>query len=137
MQRHRSTGHRPHPGVASRGRNCCAACWIDESTAPGTARVTASFRITHLFQPLAGRQIDLICIRSIFGRRHVYFHRDDGHLWAVPLAWTDLAPPDSFPEIALGQSLFRPDDPLRLASVIEHLGGPTVGEAGSRGEGHV
>jgi hypothetical protein len=99
--------------------------------------VATSFRITHPFHPLAGRDIDLVCIRSTFGRRHVYFHQDDGRLWAVALAWTDLAPPDCFREIARGRSLFRPDDLLRLASVIEHLGGPAKGETGSREVGHV
>ena len=101
----------------------CVEFWIDVSIAPGTERVTSTFRITHPFHPLFDREIELVCTRSVFGRRHVYFHKGDERLWTVPRAWTDLAPPDCFREMARGRSLFRPHDLLRLASLIEGYGG--------------
>ena len=98
--------------------------------------MTTTFRITHPFHPLFEREFELVCIQSIFGRRRVYFHQDGERLWTVPLAWTDLAPPDCFREMAQGRSLFRPDDLLRLASLIEGLRGRPEGEAGVLGEPH-
>ncbi len=129
--------HRPAAGLPYPGRNSCSGSSINASIAPGTERVTASFRITHPFHPLFDREIELICTRSVFGRRRVYFYQDDGRLHTVDLAWTDLAPADTFREMAGGRSLFRPEDLVRLALLLEGLRGGTEGGDGPRGHHHV
>ena len=80
-----------------------------------------SFRVTHPFHPLCGREFPLVCRRPIFGRCHVYLHDVRGRLQAIPVEWTDLAGPDVFVEVSAGRSAFRPDDLLRLADLVESL----------------
>jgi hypothetical protein len=85
--------------------------------------VPATFRITHPFHPLTGQDLELITRRSIFGRDRIYYYDAERRLRCVPIAWTSLAPPDSFVEASAGRALFRPADLLGLVQEIEGLTG--------------
>jgi hypothetical protein len=51
----------------------------------------------------------------------VYFHDEKGQLCRIPASWTDVEPVDPFKMISSGRSLFRSQDLLSLAQIIEEL----------------
>jgi hypothetical protein len=68
-----------------------------------------------------GREFELVEYRTAWGEDKVFFVGDDGSVKACPATWTDILPADPFAVISAGKSLFRVNDLLRLASLIEHL----------------
>jgi hypothetical protein len=54
----------------------------------------------------------------------VFFLLGDGTLTSVPTEWTDMAEPDVFVAAAAGRSIFRPEDLLALAELIDGLRPP-------------
>lgn len=59
--------------------------------------------------------------RHNWGEDRVYFHDDKGRWTSVPATWTTAAPADPFVAVAAGRSLFRYEDLLRLAELVERL----------------
>ena len=80
-----------------------------------------TFRITHPFHPLCGREFTLVTFRLNWGEQRVYFHDDTGRLIGLPAQWTDVFPADPFVAISAGRSPFRTQDLLELARLLEVL----------------
>ena len=51
----------------------------------------------------------------------VFFFGDDGQLRSLPAGWTDVDLPDPFVALAAGRSLFRIEDLVALATLIDGL----------------
>jgi hypothetical protein len=92
-------------------------------------------RITHLFHPLAGRQ--LACVGERYNRsgKRLLLRVDDGAVCSVPPQWTDLVAPD--PEVVMGQGRahFRVQDLLELANLVTRLSGEKGCSASTRCKG--
>lgn len=46
----------------------------------------------------------------------------DDRVCSLPASWTDVEAPDAFVVLAAGRSLFRPEDLVALADLVEGLG---------------
>jgi hypothetical protein len=77
-----------------------------------------TFRVTHVFHPLYGREFTLVDQYTAWGEDRVYFHDDTGRLRHFPTAWTSVAPQDAFTAISAGRSYFRIEDLLQLVTLI-------------------
>jgi Family of unknown function (DUF5372) len=51
----------------------------------------------------------------------VFFFGDDGELRSLPAGWTDVDPADPFVAVAAGRSMFRMEDLVALASLLDGL----------------
>ena len=78
-------------------------------------------RVTHPFHPLAGREFRLAMRKHTWGERRVFVFDEEGQLFSFPAGWTDADPPDPFVAVSAGRSLFRVEDLLELAALIERL----------------
>ena len=79
--------------------------------------------MVHPFHPLAGRELELVGYGQAWGEDRVFYRIPAGdHVATMPLSWTDLAPPDVFVSISAGRALFRPEDLLQLAALLDQLG---------------
>ena len=83
-----------------------------------------TFRFTHPFHPLRGRQFEIVDHRASWGDDWIYFHDDDGRLISVRASWTDAVDPDPFVVAAQGRALLHVDDLVRLAALMAGLGSP-------------
>ena len=95
--------------------------WRTRSTTVNTAGTGETFRITHPYHPLYGREYKLITYCHGWGSHRVYFHDDAGRLRKIPACWTDVVAEDPFVVVAAGRSAFRVADLLTLADLIEVL----------------
>ena len=79
--------------------------------------------MTHPFHPLSGQVLDVVDRRRFEAdRERLCVEGTPGrHEW-VPVAWTNLGPPDPWLDIAAGRCLFRVEDLLRLADLIARVG---------------
>jgi hypothetical protein len=77
--------------------------------------------VTHPFHPWFGREFPLVTYRQNWGEHRVYFHDDQERLISLPAAWTSVWPPDPVVALSAGRSLFRADDLLELATLLEWL----------------
>jgi hypothetical protein len=77
--------------------------------------------VTHPFHPLAGRDFDLVVRKNYWAEDRVFFFGDDGQLGSLPAGWTDIDPADPFVVVAAGRSLFRVEDLVALASLLDGL----------------
>jgi hypothetical protein len=64
-----------------------------------------------------------VTYRHNWGENRVYFYNEHGRLVAIPVDWTSLALPDPFGLVSGGRSLFRFEDLLELAHL---LNGPAL-----------
>ncbi len=78
-------------------------------------------RVTHPFHPLAGQEFDLVVRKNNWAEDRVFFFVEDSQICSVPAGWTDVDPGDPFVVVAAGRSVFRVDDLVSLASLIEGL----------------
>ena len=79
--------------------------------------------MVHPFHPLAGRELELVGYGQAWGEDRVFYRTPAGdHVATMPASWTDLAPADAFVSIAAGRSLFRPEDLLQLATLLDRFG---------------
>jgi hypothetical protein len=97
------------------------ALWSTRSTTPNTVGTRDTFRVTHPYHPLFGREYQLVTSCHGFGSHRVYFHDDTGRLRKIPACWTDVIAVDPFVVVAAGRSAFRVADLLTLADLIEVL----------------
>ena len=95
--------------------------FLEYSNALGSDAEKGSFRVTHPFHPLCGRQYVLVTYRRNWGMDRVYFHNEAGTLCSLPAAWTSVAPPDPVVALGQGRSLFRVEDLLVLSRLIQGL----------------
>ena len=47
-------------------------------------------RVTHPFHPLAGRDFEFVAYRQNWGQDRVHLHDENGQLFSLPAAWTDV-----------------------------------------------
>ena len=80
-----------------------------------------TFRVTHPYHPLFGREYKLVTYCHGWGSHRVYFHDDAGRLRKIPACSTDVVADDPFVVVAAGRSAFRVADLLSLADLIEVL----------------
>jgi Family of unknown function (DUF5372) len=95
--------------------------WRTRSTTANAAGTGETFRVTHPYHPLFGREYKLITYCHGWGSHRVYFHDDAGKLRKIPGCWTDVVADDPFVVVAAGRSAFRVADLLTLADLIEVL----------------
>lgn len=78
-------------------------------------------RVTHRFHPLFGRDYEFVVHRHNWGEDRVHLHDENGQLFSLPAAWTDVAPVDPFVVLADGRCPFTTADLLALADLIHRL----------------
>ena len=57
------------------------------STTPGSDLGRRTFKITHPFHPLNGKELELVTDRHNWGEDRVYFYADQDDLVSVPARW--------------------------------------------------
>jgi hypothetical protein len=77
--------------------------------------------VTHPFHPLFGREFELLEYRKNWGEDRVYFHDEGGQVQSILASCTDAGGADPFVEISAGRSLFRYEDLVQLAILLERL----------------
>jgi hypothetical protein len=90
----------------------------EQSTTHDLIGGTQSFRVTHPFHPLHGREFALVDRRHTWGEDRVYFLDETGTLRRLPAGWTSVAAPSAFEVMSAGRSHFRVEDLLRLVALI-------------------
>jgi hypothetical protein len=80
-----------------------------------------TFRVTHLFHPLYGREFTLVTQRHNWSEERVYYYDDHQRLASLPTAWTSLAAVDPFVFVADGRCAFRTQDLIELARLLSQL----------------
>jgi hypothetical protein len=78
-------------------------------------------RVTHPFHPLAGREFDLVVRKNNWAEDRVFFFVDATRMTSMPAGWTDVDPPDPFVVLSAGRSMFRVEDLLALATLLDGL----------------
>jgi hypothetical protein len=77
---------------------------------------------------LRGEEYDLVGFAHTWGEHRVFFRKPGGQrVCSLPAAWTDVEEPDAFLVAAAGRSLFRPQDLLALAALVDDLRPPKRG----------
>jgi hypothetical protein len=79
------------------------------------------FEITHPFHPKRGARWVLRTRQMNWGEDRVVYFDAKGRLRSMLASWTDLGDQDSFMQASGGRSWFRPDDLLRLSSLLSEL----------------
>jgi hypothetical protein len=91
----------------SRGRRRRRGLLSELSNTADPSGDERTFRITHPFHPLCGREFALIERRENWGEDRVYYHDDGGRVAALPARWTSVFPPDPVVALSAGRSAFR------------------------------
>jgi hypothetical protein len=77
--------------------------------------------VTHPFHPLCGRDFEFVACRQNWGEDRVHLHDEDGQLFSLPAAWTDVVAADPFVVIAAGRCPFTTAGLLALADLTGRL----------------
>jgi len=101
--------------------------WNVLSSAPDTSAATQTFRVTHPFHPLCGRELALITHRHNWAEDRVYFNDDGGVLRGIPASWTSILEPDPVVAVGKGRSAFRVSDLLQLVALVAGVAGDRKG----------
>jgi hypothetical protein len=91
------------------------------STASHQSFSNKTFRIIHPFHPYKNIEFEVDSIKRIAYERRVLFYNAKGRRSSVPLEWTDMGPEDAFIAVSAGRALFRVEDLLGLAGLIEEI----------------
>ncbi|MEO3859492.1 DUF5372 family protein [Acrocarpospora sp. B8E8] len=86
--------------------------------------------MTHPFHPLSGRDFEFVVHRRNWGEDRVYCREEDGGLFSLPAAWTDVAGADPFVVAADGRCPFTAEGLLALGELIDRLRGPSAADDG-------
>lgn len=93
--------------------------WPVPSTTAHGAGGDTTFEVTHAHHPLRGQRFKLVTYRHNWGEDRVYFHDSSRVLRSIPACWTTVLPADPFVLMAAGRCLFRYEDLLKLADLVE------------------
>jgi hypothetical protein len=93
--------------------------WPRQSTTAHGDAADSSFEVTHPHHPLRGQSFKLVTYRHNWGEDRVYFHDSSGVLRSIPACWTTAIAADPFVTLAAGRCLFRYEDLLKLADLLE------------------
>jgi len=77
--------------------------------------------VTHPFHPLYGRDFEFVAYRLNWGEDRVHLHDENGQLFSLPAAWTDVAAADPFVVIAADRCPFTTAGLLALADLAGRL----------------
>ncbi len=70
---------------------------------------------------MRGREFEVVDYYHSGSEKRVFFHEESGDLQSIPIAWTDMSPPDPFVSFSKGRSLFRVAELLSLCVLLEEL----------------
>jgi len=71
---------------------------------------------------LKGEEYELVGFAHTWGEHRVFFRKpDDQRVYSLPASWTDVEGPDAFAVLSAGRSLFRPEELLALADLLDDL----------------
>ena len=88
------------------------------SNALDVAAERRTFRITHPFHPLFGREFDLVNVAHCWGDERVFYVDENDKVCALPARWTSVMADDPFVVISAGRSELRVADLLELVELI-------------------
>ena len=88
------------------------------SNAPDAADQRRSFRVTHPFHPLFGREFDLINYTHCWGKDRVFYVDEADQVRSLLAHWTSAQADDPFVVVSARRSYFRVVDLLELAVLI-------------------
>ncbi|MDA8075513.1 MAG: DUF5372 family protein [Actinomycetota bacterium] len=78
--------------------------------------------MTHPFHPLRGEEYELVGFAHTWGEHRVFFRETgDQRVRSLPASWTDVEEPDAFVVLSAGRSLFRTEDLLALADLLDSM----------------
>jgi len=77
--------------------------------------------VTHPFHPWLGREFVFVAVRQTWGEDRAFFLGEDGVQRSLPRGWTDAGDVDPFVVLAAGRSVFRVEDLLVLAELLDGL----------------
>lgn len=81
------------------------------------------FTVTHPFHPLFGNRYRLLAQRSAWGELRLFFtDPQTNQVRSLPVAWTDLAPPDPFVRLAAGRAILRLVDVQAIVRLLDDYG---------------
>lgn len=78
-------------------------------------------RVTHRFHPLYGREFRFVDRRHTWEEDRVALLGDDGQVFSLPAAWTDIDPVDAFVAQAAGRCPFTLASLLAVAETISMI----------------
>jgi len=103
-------------------KNCVPRrLWLGLSTTAHTDCADVTFEVIHPHHPLKGQSFKLVTYRHNWGEDRVYFHDSSGVLRSIPACWTTVLPADPFVVLACGRCLFRYEDLVKLADLMEEI----------------
>lgn len=91
------------------------------SIAPNATDDKQTFRITHPFHPLSGREYILITHKLNWGEDRVSFKDENGDYHCIPANWTDINPPDPYERSENNKSFFRINDLIEIEKLVRKL----------------
>jgi Family of unknown function (DUF5372) len=77
--------------------------------------------VTHPFHPLYGRDFEFVAYRQNWGEDRVHLHDENGRLFSLPAAWTDVTAADPFVVVAAGRCPFTTAGLVALADLVDWL----------------
>ena len=77
--------------------------------------------MTHPFHPVYGRDFEFVACRQNWGEDRVHLHDENGKLFSLPAAWTDVAAADPFVVVAAGRAPSGTAGLLALADLADRL----------------
>jgi hypothetical protein len=89
------------------------------STAPDKDYQAQYCTIIHCFHPLYNKKIKIVSLKQGWGEDRVFYRREDGCLTSIPACWTSIYGPHPFNVISQDRSVFRFQELLELARLIE------------------
>ena len=88
------------------------------SNAPDATDERRTFRVTHRFHPLFGRQFELSYTSHCWGDDRVFYVDETDQVRSLPAGWTSVVAEDPFVVISAGRADLRVADLLELVDLI-------------------
>jgi hypothetical protein len=95
--------------------------WTPQSTTSDEDDRYRRVRVTHRFHPLFGRDFEFVVHRHNWAEDRVFCRAEDGGLFSLPAAWTDVVGEDPFVAVAAGRCPFSVGGLLELADLVDRL----------------
>ena len=89
------------------------------STAPDGNDQVQYCTITHPYHPLYGNKIQIVTLKQTWGEDRVFYRKEDNRITSIPVCWTSIYEPHPFNVISEGRSVFRFQELLELARLID------------------
>jgi hypothetical protein len=82
-------------------------------------------RITHPFHPLCGKNFPILKARRVAGVDRLSLRGSPDGSLAIPLEWTDQAPPSAFEHLGMQAPILDTRRLLELVELVQQLKGKT------------